>query len=183
MKVFYVHHALRNVGNQPSPEDGLKALGVKDAKNTAKLFEDAFKKIKFKAIYTSPFFRCTETAKLINKYIKLPIIEDARFNEFFDVHYAVKHPLLPTKKESWEQCQTRIIEALEDIVNKYDDDDAVICVTSGVNITAFVCVAFGILPSNSNPFPLVPSCSPMGFDINKDSFKRLKLLKTNSKHK
>lgn len=181
MKIFYVHHALRDIGNPPSPDDGLKKLGVKDAKNTAKLFEGLTKKLKFKAIYTSPFFRCAKTAKLINKQLNLPIIEDARFNEFFDVMYAVKHPLLPTEKESWEQCQTRIINALEDIVNKYNDDDAVICVTSGVNITAFVCVAYGVLPSNNNPFPMVPSCSPVGFDINKDCFKKLKALKANKK--
>ena len=64
----------------------------------------------------------------------------------------------------------RIMESIKDIVFKYDDRDTVICVTSGVNLTAFICAAYGIEPNSKLPFPLVPSCSPIGFEINKDNF-------------
>jgi broad specificity phosphatase PhoE len=68
------------------------------------------------------------------------------------------------------ECQKRIREAIKDIVFKYDDNDAVICVTSGVNITAFISLAFKIQPSEDFPFPWVPSCSPIAFDIDKSCF-------------
>ena len=116
-----------------------------------------------KAIYTSPFYRCKETARLINKHLNAPIIEDERLNECGSVYYG-------KKKQSWKQCQKRIIEAIKDIVFKYDEKDTVICITSGVNLTAFICAAYKIKPSSKLPFPLVPSCSPIGFEINRDNF-------------
>ena len=38
MKIFYVHHALRDMGNPPTQEDGLKELGIKDANIVADIF-------------------------------------------------------------------------------------------------------------------------------------------------
>ena len=67
-------------------------------------------------------------------------------------------------------CQNRIREAIKDIVFKYDDNDTVVCVTSGVNITAFIGLAYKIPASDNMPFPLVPSCSPIGFEIDKSCF-------------
>ena len=170
MKIIYVHHALRQVGNPPSQDDKIQPLGIADAEITAELLKKMAEKTNFKAIYTSPYYRCAKTAEIINKHIKLPIIEDARFNEFNRVFEAIEGKQVVTKTETWEQCQVRIREAIKDIVFKYDDKDVVICVTSGVNITAFISLAFKIPPSESHPFPWVPSCSPIGFEINKDCF-------------
>ena len=75
-----------------------------------------------------------------------------------------------TKTETWTECQTRIREAIKDIVLNYDDDDTVIWVTSGVNITAVISLAFKIPASDNLPFPWVPSCSPIGFEIDKSCF-------------
>ena len=163
MKIFYVHHALRDMGNPPTQEDGLKELGIKDANVVADIFEDGKKYMNVKAIYTSPFYRCKETARIINKNLNVPIIEDERLNECGSVFYG-------EKKESWKQCQKRIIETIKEIVFKYDEKDTVICVTSGVNLTAFICVAYNIKPSSKLPFPMVSSCSPIGFEINKKNF-------------
>lgn len=173
MKIFYVHHAVRAKGNPPSQEDGITPLGKKDTKLVAEMFEIYQKAGRnIKAIYTSPYFRCKETARRINKYIKVPIIEDERLNEFGSVYALVKGDATQSKgKESWEECQKRIIDCLKEITFKYDDNDTVLCVTSGVNITAFIDVAYKIKPSNNLPFPMVFSCSPVGFDINKDCFK------------
>lgn len=170
MKIFYVHHALRDIGNPPTQEDGLKEVGVEDANVVAKIFDDGKRYMNVKAIYTSNFYRCKETARIINKYLNVDIIEDERFNEFGSVHLAVKGLKDEESKESWEDCQKRIISAIKDIVFKYDEKDTVICVTSGVNLTAFICASYGIKPNNQLPFPLVPSCSPIGFEINKDNF-------------
>lgn len=172
MKIFYVHHALRDIGNPPTQEDGLKEVGIKDANIVADIFEDGKRYMNVKAIYTSPFYRCKETARLINKHLNAPIIEDVRLNEFGSVHFAVKGIKDKAEKETWEECQIRIMEAIKDIVFKYDEKDTVICVTSGVNLTAFICAAYGIKPNSNLPFPLVPSCSPIGFEISRDNFKQ-----------
>lgn len=170
MRIIYVHHALRQKNNPPSQSDDIQPLGVKDAEITAELLNMMSSYSNLKAIYTSPYYRCKKTATIINKLINLPIYEDSRFNEFNNVFEAVKGQIGDDNKESWLDCQLRIREAIKDIVYKYDDKDTVICVTSGVNITAFICLAFKIKPSNDLPFPLVPSCSPIGFDIDKSCF-------------
>lgn len=172
MKIIYIHHALRAVGNPPTQNDGIQPLGIKDAETTAELLKVMSDKSKstFRAIYTSPYYRCSETAKLINKYINLPIYEEPRFNEFNKVFEVIQGDKSITKTETWSECQTRIRNAIKDIVDKYDNNDTVICVTSGVNITAFIGLAYKIPVSENMPFPWVPSCSPIGFEIDKSCF-------------
>ena len=172
MKIIYIHHALRAVGNPPTQNDGIQPLGIKDAETTAELLKGMSDKSKstFRAIYTSPYYRCSETAKLINKYINLPIYEEPRFNEFNKVFEVIQGDKSITKTETWSECQTRIRNAIKDIVDKYDNNDIVICVTSGVNITAFIGLAYKIPVSENMPFPWVPSCSPIGFEIDKSMF-------------
>lgn len=175
MKIIYCHHALRDIGNPPTQEDGLKELGIKDAELVAQILKQMKENgINIKAIYSSEYFRCMETARRINRYLNIPIIKEARFNEFCGVHSAVKGLQTDVNKESWLECQNRIILGIKDIVYSYEETDAVICVTSGVNISSFILLAYGIFPSDNTPFPMVPSCSPIAFDINKDSFKYLK---------
>lgn len=170
MKIIYVHHANRALGNPPSQNDDLTDVGVRDAELVAELFKNALGKTNFKAIYTSPYLRCKKTAKIINKYINVPIYDEPRFNEFKTVFELVKGKHIKKNQETWLDCQLRIREAIKDIVNRYEDSDTVICVTSGVNITAFISLAFKIEPNENLPYPLVPSCSPIGFDIDKNSF-------------
>ena len=170
MKIIYVHHALREKGNPPSQNDKIQPLGLQDAEIVAELMKMMSEYSNIKAIYTSPYFRCAKTAEIINKHINVPIYEESRFNEFNKVFDIIEGNKTITKTESWIDCQIRIRNVIKDIVNKYDDKDTVICVTSGVNITAFISLAFKIQPSENLPFPLVPSCSPIGFDIDKDCF-------------
>lgn len=170
MKIIYVHHALREKGNPPTQNDNIHPLGYKDAEIVAELLKMMADHLHIKAIYTSVYYRCAKTAEIINKYLNVPIFNEPRFNEFNKVFDVVKGNKTITKTETWVECQTRIREAIEDIVDKYDKDDAVICVTSGVNIAAFIGLAFKIPPSENLPFPLVPSCSPVGFDIDKSCF-------------
>lgn len=172
MKIFYVHHALRQRGNPPSQDDKILPLGIEDAETTAKIFKIMSDQSKstFRAIYTSPYYRCAKTAEIINKYTNLPIYEDSRLNEFNRVFEVLEDGQSVIKTETWTECQTRIRKAIKDIVFKYNDDDAIICVTSGVNITAFIGLAYNIPISENLPFPSVPSCSPIGFEINKSHF-------------
>ncbi len=162
---------MRDKGNPPTQDDGITELGRRDAGIVAELLQDAAKKdIKIKAIYTSNFYRCKETAKLVNKFIDVPVYEDNRLNEYGSVHKAVKGQKDDNAKETWIECQDRVRAAIKDIVNKYNDHDAVICVTSGVNIASFISLAYG-LPSDENaPLIWVPSCSPIIFNIDKNKF-------------
>lgn len=170
MRIIYVHHALRQKSNPPSQDDDIQPLGVKDAEIVAELMKMMSKKINVKAIYTSPYHRCFKTAKIINTYLNVPIYHEPRFNEYNKVFEVIENNKVIIKTESWLDCQVRIREAIKNIVDKYDEKDTVICVTSGVNITAFISLAFKIPPNENLPFPMVVSCSPIGFNIDKSCF-------------
>jgi len=156
MKIIYVHHGNRLKGNPPTQNDDLTELGYKDCELVAELFNISDVTQHIKAIYTSSFFRCTKTDEIINKHLNTKIIKDDRLNEVGSF-----------KDETWLSAQKRIIDCLDDITNSYNDDDVIICVTSGVNIGAFICKFFNIKPSENTPYLGVPSCSPIVFQYKK----------------
>ena len=161
MKIIYIHHALRQKGSKNPQDDGIKKIGKKDAKVVAKILKEAqSNNLNIKAIYSSPFNRCIKTSKIINKYIKLNIIEESRFNEFKSI-----------ENETWTDLQNRVREALYDIICKYKENESVVCVTSGVNVVAFISLVYKLEPSENTPFIGIPSCSPIIFEINKENFK------------
>ena len=161
MKIIYVHHALRDTGNPPSQDDNIKPLGRQDAEVVSKLLQNARERGQnIKAIYTSDYYRCAETSGIINQIIEVPIYKEPRLNEF------------DSKNESWVNLQTRVRNAIFDIVCNYADTDAVICVTSGVNVVSFLQLAFGLQVSEDAPYIGVPSCSPLFFEITKENFNR-----------
>ena len=141
-------------------QDDLTALGIKDAKNIAKYLREISKREKIVAIHTSQFFRCQKTAKILNKYIKVPIIVDNGFDEFKSVD-----------GETWTDCQNRIMSSINKIVAKYKDDEMVICVASGVNIAGFINLAYNVPASEDTPFLWVGMCSPIVFNLSKNSKK------------
>ena len=151
MRIIYMHHAERNIGpNHLDPilrqEEDITELGIEDAELIAKRMS----KVDIKAIVTSPYLRCKHTAEIINKYHNVPIIEESRFNEC-------------EQYEEKEHLIKRNMEALDDIYNKYSDDDTILCVTSGINITAFICYFYGIEPSNDIPLAQAGDISPINF--------------------
>ena len=154
MKFVYVHHGNRKIMKTPSENDNITLLGKKDCTLVAKLLNNPEVKQNAKVIFTAPNLRCRKTAQIINRHIKLPIIEDALLNEFDKKH------------ETWVDCQNRIISFIENALKTYHQTDMVICVTSGVNIAGFICKAFNISANNKNAFVGVPSCSPLIFEIN-----------------
>lgn len=155
MKIIYIHHGNRKKGNPPTQNDDLTKIGYKDCKLVANLLNNDEIKEKAVAIYTSPYFRCIKTAQIINKKIKLPIIEDERLNEF------------DSRKENWIELQNRVDDCINTILKKYNNDKIVICVTSGVNIVAFMNKAYNLPASNNAPFIGVPNCCPIVFDFKK----------------
>ena len=157
MRIVYMHHAERNIGeNHHDPilrqEEDITELGIKDAE----IIAERFKNQKITAIYTSPYLRCTHTAEIINKYHNVPIIHEDRLNEM-------------NSGEEWKDLLKRNMEAIDDIVNKHDDDDLIICVTSGVNLSAFICYFYHIEPTNDVPWAQGGDISPVNFTVGKKS--------------
>ncbi len=146
--------------NKLTQQDGLTALGIKDAKNIAKYLAKISEREKIVAIHTSQFYRCRKTAEILNKYIKVPIIIDKGFDEFKSV-----------EGETWTDCQNRIMTSINKIVKKYKDDEMVICVASGVNIAGFINSAYNLPASEDTPFLWVGMCSPIVFNYNKKNKK------------
>lgn len=150
MKIIYCHHAERAVDKTKlrSQEDDITDNGFKDAQLVAEMLANQ----KIDAIYTSNFYRCKKTAQIINGQIGAPIFEEERFNEVGSV-----------EGEDWKDCLTRNIEALNDIMLKYNDDATILCVASGVNLSAFVCWNLNIKPTRDIPFMGATNIAPIIF--------------------
>jgi len=159
MKIIYMHHAQRDKSNRDKKTleerqlEDITENGIKEAEILAEMIKNNKKIV---AIYTSPYKRCMHTANIINKYLKVPIIEDVRFNEM-------------KREEEWKDLLIRNIEAIDDIVKKYNEEDEVICVTSGVNLSAFICYFYNIEPTNETPWAQGVSCSPINFVTDKSN--------------
>ena len=156
MKIIYLHHAERD--RRSTAEWGTIERTfddiTDDGKKQVELLAEKFKNEKITAIITSPYLRCKHTAEIMNKYHNLNIIEDDRFNEI-------------QKDEKWKNLLKRNMSAIDDIVKKYPDDSVIICVTSGVNISAFICYSYNIAPSDDVPWSQAADLSPVIFNIEK----------------
>ena len=156
MQLLYVHHADRNRDkNIPRQEQDITENGIKEAELLAQKLKQISHKVT--AIYTSPYDRCRHTAEIINEYIHAPIYEEVRFNEM-------------KNGETWKELQVRNMEAIDDIVNNYHDNELVICVSSGVNLSAFIYYFTGIKPDNTNPWIQAVTCSPVLFSTDNKVF-------------
>ena len=154
MKIIYIHHADRNHDkNINRQEQDITEDGIIEAELIAKKMN----KIKIKAIYTSPYLRCTHTAQIINKYINVPIYKDDFLNEM-------------ESSESWKDLQLRTSKGLDNIIKNNDEDDIIICITSGVNLSGFIYYFTKKEPDNNNPLIQAVMCSPVLFSTNNSQF-------------
>ncbi len=151
MKIIYMHHAERKISKDHlNPVlrqlEDITDIGIQEAELLSKRLE----KENITAIVTSPYLRCVHTSEIINQYHNAPIIKDERLNEM-------------EKGEEWQTLLKRNMEAIDDIVNQYSDDDTIICMTSGVNISAFICYFYNIEPTNDVPWSQAGDISPIIF--------------------
>ena len=148
MKIIYMHHAEREIDNSISKqEQDITKRGIEEAKNIAERLK---KRNDIRAIYSSTYKRCIHTSELINKYLNVPIILESRFNEM-------------NKDETKKEFIMRNIHALDDLNDKYGQDDTIICVTSGVNLTAFICYFYDIKVTDNITLCQGFSISPINF--------------------
>ena len=160
MRIIYMHHAERDIGpNHNDPilrqEEDITETGIKEAELLGQEFVQNNNKYNIKAIVSSPYKRCMHTAEIIAKYINAPIIEDARFNECAGHDEIVNGDL-------WQ----RTMDGFQDIVYKYNIDDDILVVTSGINLTGFICYFYNIDPKSHPDIAQGTFCSPVNFIIN-----------------
>ncbi len=164
MKIIYVHHGNRKRTPDNKLCDKLSSIGKKDANLFAKLLTKIPTKNSIKAIYSAPSNRCQLTANIINKHIKVPVILDSRLDEFGMV-----------KDETYSEMLNRTACVIDEITNKFEDTDSVICVSSGINVSAFICRSFNLAINEDIPKIGIPSLSPLIFEIKKGKTKKCKL--------
>ena len=154
MKIIYIHHADRNRDKSiPRQEQDITSDGIKEAK----LIGKKLSQLKIKAIYSSPYKRCIHTAQIINENIQVPIIEKDFLNEM-------------QTSETWKELQIRTSNGLEDIIKNNENDDIVICITSGVNLSGFIYYFTKKEQNNNNPIIQAVMCSPILFSTDNSCF-------------
>ncbi len=154
MKIIYIHHADRCRNKSiPRQEQDITEDGIIEAK----LITKKLSQLKIKKIYTSSYLRCIHTANIINESINAPIVERDFLNEM-------------KNGETWKELQLRTIKGLDDIIKENNDEDIIICVTSGVNLSGFVYYFTKSEPSNSNPMIQAIMCSPILFSTDNSCF-------------
>ena len=148
MKLIYMHHAERDRSKMRDRQlQDITDRGIKEAELIAEKLGERYN---VKAIYTSPYLRCVHTSEVVNKHINAPIIEDSRLNEY-------------DESESWKSFLNRNMDLLKELDEKYGIDDTVICMTSGVNLSAFICYFYGIEASDKTPMSQAFNISPVIF--------------------
>ena len=156
MKVIYMHHAERDSKKENIGHSELRMLediterGIKEAEIVADKLQG---RTDVKAIYTSPYLRCVHTSEIVNSNIDVPIIEDERLNEI-------------QKGENWKVFLERNIDILSELDKQYGKDDTIICMTSGVNLTAFICYFYNIQPTDNTIESQAFGISPINFVSN-----------------
>lgn len=158
MKIIYMHHAERAIGpNHSDPilkqEEDITELGIQECEILGQEFANHSEKYHIQAIVTSPYLRCRHTAEIINKYLNVPIIEDERFNE----------GTLEDKEAEFIPLWKRVMDGLDGIVEKFNNEGEVLVVTSGINLTGFICYFYGIDPESKPQLCQAAFCSPINF--------------------
>ena len=153
MKILYVHHADRDRSNKNIDRQlqDITENGIQEANLLAEKVKEL--NINITAIYTSPYLRCKHTAKIINKYHQTNIIEEPKFNEMNNV-------------ETWKEFSLRNMEGLDNIIKKHNENDFIICVSSGVNLSPFIYYFNNIKPTNDSPRIQALTTSPVLFSTN-----------------
>lgn len=153
MKILYVHHAERDRDNKKIDRQlqDITENGIIEAN----LLKDKLKNFNITAIYSSPYLRCMHTAQIINEYNNVPIFKEERFNEM-------------KNEETWKEFQIRHYNALDEIIKKHHDNEFIVCISSGVNLSAFIHYFSKQKPSNDNPLIQAISISPVLFSTNNE---------------
>lgn len=157
MHILYVHHADRDRTNKNIDRQlqDITENGIKESNLLAEKLKEL--NINITAIYTSPYLRCTHTAKIINQYHNAPIYEEPKFNEM-------------NNSETWKEFSIRNMQGIDNIIKKHKEEDFIICISSGVNLSAFIYYFNKINPTNESPKIQALTTSPVLFSTDNKCF-------------
>ena len=157
MQILYVHHADRDRSNKfiDRKLQDITENGIQDANLLAEKLKEL--NINISAIYTAPYLRCIHTAKIINKYHQSEIIKEPKFNEM-------------NNSETWQEFSLRNMKGIDNIIKKHNENDFIICVSSGVNLSPFIYYFNNITPTNNSPRIQALTTSPVLFSTNNKVF-------------
>lgn len=157
MQILYVHHADRDRSNKfiDRQLQDITENGIQDANLLAEKLKEL--NINISAIYTAPYLRCIHTAEIINKYHQSEIIKEPKFNEM-------------NNSETWQEFSLRNMKGIDNIIKKHNENDFIICVSSGVNLSPFIYYFNNITPTNNSPRIQALTTSPVLFSTNNKVF-------------
>lgn len=157
MQILYVHHADRDRSNKIIDRQlqDITQNGIQEANVLAEKLKEL--NVNITAIYTSPYLRCKHTTEIINKYHHAKVYEEIRFNEM-------------NTGETWREFSIRNMQGINDIIKKHNDNDFIICVSSGVNLSPFIYYFNNIEPNNDSPKIQALTTSPVLFSTNNKVF-------------
>jgi len=157
VKIIYLHHAHRDLSDGINQENGLTKVGIQEAEAT----RDILKDLDIHAIYVGEFIRYKLTADIINSHGS-PISIDKRLNEVGSEGYT-------DYKDGMEKLNKRTHAFLNDIIAKHGNDENVLCITSGINITSFINYFFkGDILKGLSQVGAIGIC-PIVFELDKNA--------------
>lgn len=146
MRIIYMHHAKKdNFGEENqkpgfrNQENGLSQFGVEEAEFFRKVYGS---KVSFAAIYVGEFKRYRLTADIVN-INNAPIYIDKRLNESgSDEEFYGVIINNDNRKEIFSRhtraLRERTHKFLDDIIKKHNNDENILCISSGVNLGEFM---------------------------------------------
>ena len=144
--IYVVRHGHTNWNNKKitmgRKDIPLNELGIEEAYNTSKMLEDCT----FDLIICSPLKRAKQTASIINKNRNNKIIFDNRImernlgdlegkpytsnnNQIWDINLNIDSDNI----ETMEEFKNRVYSFLEDIINRYSNQDILLVTHGGVS--------------------------------------------------
>lgn len=199
MKLILLRHGETNYNvkgicnSQPNPKVRLTVSGRAQAAKAAEIL----KKEKIEVIITSELFRTQQTARIINKFHKVPMKRDGRLNDrntgfenqsvkfFYEWRAAQKNPWSATPKngESYQALKKRLSAFLKDL--QKEDYKVVLVVAHLPVLAAF----YGLINDVSDDITgnwtekQVPNCKIMKFNISSNFSDKKKILTPKTKKK
>lgn len=151
MRIIYMHHAQRDNKGGVSQENPITELG----KRESEIIAEMFKGVSLKAIYSGEYLRYLQTVEIVKGNLDVPVKTDKRLNEWV------------SKTEERKSFRNRTHSFLKEIVANHDNDDTIICMTSGVNLHEFVTFFNGNKPVEGFQIMQAVGLCPIIFYYNK----------------
>ncbi|MCL2540469.1 MAG: histidine phosphatase family protein [Firmicutes bacterium] len=175
MKICFIRHGDDKAHGARKFDDlGLTFAGRREVARAAAYY----KKNNIKVIYSSPLKRAYQSAVILSKKLKAPVVVMPELTERFKLQYT---PNSPEEKEWWknylnynyknsklETCKKyfdRIFKAIDEIKARHDDkDENILIVGHSANLYAMAAYFYGIPTSGKIIWMQCGNCARVNFE-------------------